>query len=325
MMRRALFILLCFAFFGISPAWAGKFPIKPITLVVPEEAGGQTDSVARFLAQHMGQTLHTFFKVENITGSGGTAAAKRVAASPPDGYTLLFHHFGFTMVPPPSRKLPYDALRDFEPIGAVGEIAMVLVARKDFPAADVYELISLISQNSNSVRMASAGIGTDSHLCGLLFSSATRTDLTVVPIEGTVLAMNSLYQGQVDLLCGHITDTIAAIKLGGLKAYGSTTGTRLAVLQDVPTLGEAGIPEFDAPLWQGLYAPKGTPHAVIDALASALQAALEDSRLRNFLAGLGTIPVPKEKAAPEAMRQLLRSDLEMWSPILKKAGIKPAH
>lgn len=317
---RLLRTLLCLAMFCTTPAWAAKYPSKPVTIIVPVDAGGPTDTLVRLLAQHMGKTLHTFVKVENVAGSGGAAAVERAAASPPDGYTVLFHHGALAAIPPLAEKGPYDGLRDLEPIGVVGDIAMALIARVDYPAADLYELLSLITAGSGTARLANAGPGTDSHLCGMLFSSATRTDLAVVPVEVAAPAVNSLYAGQADLLCDHITDKAAAIRLGRIKAYGLTTATAVEAFRGIPTLRDAGIPEFDVPPWRGLYAPKGTPQAVLDALARALQAALEDPRLRYQLADLGTIPALTDKATPTAMRELLREESKKWAPILKKPG-----
>jgi tripartite-type tricarboxylate transporter receptor subunit TctC len=321
MIDRIVRVLLCFAFFGVSLANAEQYPSKVITIVVPFSAGGPTDTSARLLGQTMGAVLKTQMIVENVAGAGGTIAAARVAGSPPDGYTIFFHHIGFSTAPSLYRKLPYDTIKDFEPIGLIGDVAMTLVARKDFPAKDLKELIAYVKANKEKVNLANAGLGAASHLCGMLFMSAIQTEFTTIPYKGTGPAMNDLLGGQVDFMCDQTSNTISQIKAGKIKVYGVTTKTRVSALPDVPTLQEAGLPGFEVSVWQGLYAPKGTPKAVIDTLAKALQTALADPALRKRFDELGTEPASKENATPEALRKHLKSEIDKWAPIIKKAGV----
>jgi tripartite-type tricarboxylate transporter receptor subunit TctC len=321
-MKKIVRVLLCLAFFGVSLASAAdQYPSKVITIVVPFSAGGPTDTSARLLGQTMGAVLKTQMIVENVAGAGGTIAAARVAGSPPDGYTIFFHHIGFSTAPSLYRKLPYDTIKDFEPIGLIGDVAMTLVARKDFPAKDLKELIAYVKANKEKVNLANAGLGAASHLCGMLFMSAIQTEFTTIPYKGTGPAMNDLLGGQVDFMCDQTSNTISQIKAGKIKVYGVTTKTRVSALPDVPTLQEAGLPGFEVSVWQGLYAPKGTPKAVIDTLAKALQTALADSALRKRFDELGTEPASKENATPEALRKHLKSEIDKWAPIIKKAGV----
>lgn len=320
-MNKILVMLISLVFLGVSQAQAEQYPSKVITLIVPFSAGGPTDTVARLLAQAMGASLKTQIIVENVAGAGGTIASTRVAQSPPDGYTIFLHHIGFSTAPSLYRKLPYDTIRDFEPIGLVGDVPMTLVARKDFPPKDLKELIPYLKANKDKINLANAGLGAASHLCGMLFMSAIQTDFTTIPYKGTGPAMNDLLGGQVDLMCDQITNTIGQIKAGKIKVYGVTTKTRVPSLSNVPTVQEAGLPNFEITVWQGLYAPKGTPKAVIDKLVKALQDALANPTLNKRFEELGTKAETKNHATPEALRAHLKSEIEKWGPIIKKAGV----
>lgn len=321
MFNKVIRVLVCFACLGVAQVYAEQYPSKVITIIVPFSAGGPTDTSARLLGQTMGSILKTQMIVENVAGAGGTIAAARVAGSPPDGYTVFFHHIGFSTAPSLYRKLPYDTINDFEPIGLIGDVAMTLVARKDFPAKDLKELIAYVKANKAKVNLANAGLGAASHLCGMLFMSAIETEFTTIPYKGTGPAMNDLLGGQVDFMCDQTSNTISQIKAGKIKVYGVTTSARVSALPDVPTMQEAGLPGFEVSVWQGLYAPKGTPKAIIDTLAKALQAALADPALRKRFDELGTDPASKESATPEALRKHLKSEINKWAPIIKKAGV----
>ncbi|RJG07023.1 tripartite tricarboxylate transporter substrate binding protein BugD [Noviherbaspirillum cavernae] len=297
------------------------YPTKTITMIVPFAAGGPTDTVARLVAQSMGNTLKQQIIVENVGGAGGTIGAARVAKADPDGYTLFLHHIGQSTAPTLYRKLPYNAIDSFEPIGLVTDVPMTFVARKDFPAKDFKELLAYVKANKTKVTYANAGVGSASHLCGMLFMSAIDTELTTVPYKGTGPAMNDLLGGQVDFMCDQTTNTTSQIKGGKIKVYGVTTKTRVPSLPDVPTLNEAGLPGFEVAVWHGLYAPKGTPKPVVDKLATALQAALKDQNVKTRFAELGTEPVAENRANPEALRTFLKSEIDKWAPIIKKAGV----
>lgn len=306
------------------PAFAAdkdQYPTKVITMIVPFSAGGPSDTVARLLAQSMSQSLKTQIIVENVGGAGGTIGAARAAQARPDGYTLFVHHIGHSTAPALYRKLTYDPVRSFEPVGLINDGAMSLVAKKDFPAKNLKELLTYVKANKTKVNLANAGIGSASHLCGMLFMSAIQTDLTTIPYKGTGPAMNDLLGGQVDFMCDQTTNTTSHIKAGKIKAYGVTMKKRLASLPDVPTMNEAGLPNFEISVWHALYAPKGTPKPVIDKLAKVLQEALTDPNLKKRYADLGAEPVAKNRATPEALRVHLKSEIDKWGPIIKKAGV----
>ncbi|MFC5478641.1 tripartite tricarboxylate transporter substrate binding protein BugD [Massilia suwonensis] len=311
----------CLALFGSSFAHAQNYPTKTITMIVPFAAGGPTDTVARLVAQSMGNKLKQQIIIENVGGAGGTIGAARVAKAAPDGYTLFMHHIGHSTAPSLYRKLPYNAQTDFEPIGLVTDVPMTIVARKDFPAKDMREFLSYVKANKDKVTYANAGVGSASHLCGMLFMTAMGTDLTTVPYKGTGPAMNDLLGGQVDIMCDQTTNTTSQIKSGKIKAYGVTTKTRLANMPDLPTLNESGLPGFEVAVWHGLYAPKGTPKQIVDTLAGALQTALKDPNVKTRFADLGTEPVAEKRATPEALRAHVKAEIERWSPIISKAGV----
>jgi tripartite-type tricarboxylate transporter receptor subunit TctC len=300
---------------------AQNYPTKVITIIVPFTAGGPTDTVARLIAQPMSKTLKQQVIVENVGGAGGTIGAARVARSAPDGYTLFLHHIGQSTAPTLYRKLPYNPITDFEPIGLINEVPMTLVARKDFPPKDVKELITYLKANKDKVTYANAGIGAASHLCGMLLMSTLQVDLTTVPYKGTADVMKDLLGGQVDFSCDQTTNTTSQIKAEKIKVYGVTTPKRLASLPKVPTLDEAGLKGFEVSVWHALYAPKATPKPVIDTLTKALQAALKDNVVKERFADLGTEPVEEKRATPEALRTHLKAEIDRWAPIIKKAGV----
>lgn len=306
---------------SVSAIAADDYPNKPITMVIPFSAGGPTDVVGRVVAQSMSNTLKKQVIVENTVGAGGTIAAARVARAAPDGYTLFLHHIGQSTAPSLYRSLPYNAIDSFEPVGLVTDVPMTLIARKDFPAKDLKELIAKLKADKNKISLANAGIGSASHLCGMLFMSAIDTDLNTIPYKGTAPAMNDLMGGQVDIMCDQTTNTTSQIKGGRVKVYGVTTTKRNAALPDVPTMAEAGLPKFEVAVWHGIYAPKGTPKPIVDKLSQALQAALKDPMVVEKFAGLGTEPVAQNRATPEALRTHLKAEIDKWSPIIKKAGV----
>jgi tripartite-type tricarboxylate transporter receptor subunit TctC len=300
---------------------AADFPSKTITLVVPFAAGGPTDTVGRLLGQVMSADLKATVIVENVAGAGGTIGANRVAHSPPDGYTLFLHHIGQSTAPALYRKLPFDPVGDFEPIGLVTDVPMTIIARGNFPPNNMKELIEYLKKNREKVTYANAGLGAASHLCGMLFMSAIDTDLLTVPYKGTGPAMNDLLGGTVDFMCDQTTNTTAQIKGGKVKVYAVTTKTRVPSLPEVPTAAEAGLANFQVGIWHGLYAPKGTPKPVIDRLNKALKVALRDPALVKRFADLGTEPVADAQATPEALRAHLKSQIATWDPIIRKAGV----
>ena len=302
-------------------AWGqAAFPNRTLTVIVPFAAGGPTDTVARLVAEAMGRDLGQTVVVENIGGAGGTLGAAKVANARPDGHTLLLHHTGMATAPTLYRRLPYDAIGGFEPIGLVTEVPMTLVAKKDFPATTLAEAVAVIKREGDKLNYANAGIGAASHLCGLLLQKAVDTAMTTVPFRGTGPAMQELITGRVDLMCDQTTSTTEQINGGSIRVFAVTTPTRVSVLPNVPTAAEAGLPGFEVTVWHGLYAPKATPTAIVQRLSTALQTALRDPRLIARFKELGTEPVAQEMATPAAHQAFWTADIAKWRPIIQAAG-----
>jgi tripartite-type tricarboxylate transporter receptor subunit TctC len=301
---------------------AQTYPTKPIAITVPFAAGGPTDVVARTLAEAMTRSLPgANVIVENVAGAGGTIGVTKVAKATPDGYSLLVHHIGMATAPALYRKLAFDPLKDFEYIGLINDVPMTLLVKSGFPAGSVKELIPYLKANAAKVSFANAGLGSASHLCGLMFMSTIETDLTTVPYKGTAPAMTDLIGGQVDMLCDQTTNTTQQIKAGKVKALAVTSPRRLETLKELPTLSESGLPGFSVSVWHALYAPKGTPKPVVDKLVAALQGAIKDPAVVKRHADLGAELVSVDRATPEALGKHLAAEVTRWGPIIRKAGV----
>ncbi|HXF45212.1 MAG TPA: tripartite tricarboxylate transporter substrate-binding protein [Burkholderiaceae bacterium] len=305
---------------ALGSARAQTWPTRPITLVVPFAAGGPTDVMARTLAAALAKPLGQTVIVENRLGAGGTVAANSVAKAAPDGYTIFIHHNGMASSTALYRKLAFNPLTDFEYIGQVADVPMTLLARKDFPAASLKELVAYVQANKDKINLANAGLGAVSHLCGMLFQQAIGVNLTTVPFQGTAPAMNALLGGQVDLLCDQTTQTIPQIKAGTVKFYGVTTRNRIKALPDAPTLDEQGLKGFEMVVWHGIYAPKGTPADALAKLNAALRAALKDPDVQKRFADLGAEIVPEAKQTPDGLQSWLKSEIDRLGPLIRKAG-----
>ena len=302
-------------------ASAQDYPSRHITMVMPFSAGGPGDTIARLLAQGMSTSLKQQVIVDNTSGAGGTIGSAKVAASPGDGYNLLLIHISHATNPALYPNLRYDPVKDFEPISLVVELPSVFVAKKDLPSANFVDLIAYVKANQDKVTYAHAGIGSAAHLCGLLFQTATNTKMTQVAYRGSGPAMNDLMAGQVDIMCDQIVNVVGNVQGGTVKAYAVTGGEKAAALPSLPVASELGLPNFNYKVWYGLFAPKGTPKPVIDKLVGALNAALEDSVVKDRLAQLGAEPVSAERAKPAALASHLRSEIDKWAPIIKASGV----
>jgi tripartite-type tricarboxylate transporter receptor subunit TctC len=301
-------------------AFAQAYPTRTITLVVPFAAGGPTDVVARTLGASMTKALGQTVVIENKLGAGGTIAANYVAKANPDGYTIFIHHNGMATATALYRKLPYNPLTDFEYIGQVADVPMTMLARRDFPADNLREMVGYVKANREKINLANAGLGAVSQLCGMLFMQAIGAELTTVPFQGTGPAMTALLGGQVDVLCDQTTQTIPQIKAQKVKFYGVTTKQRIQALPDAPTLDEQGLKDFEVVVWHGIYAPKGTPREALDKLNDALRAALHDPSLASKFAELGVQIVPESKQTPAGLRDWLKAEIDKWGPVIRKAG-----
>ena len=304
-----------------SFAAAQGYPAKPVTIVVPFTAGGPTDTVARSLGQAMTKPLGQALVIENVGGAGGTVGATRVKNATADGYTVLLHHIGMSTAPALYRKLAYNPQTDFELVGLIVDVPMTMIARSDFPAKDFREFMAYIKANKSKLNLANAGLGAASHLCGLMFQSAIEADVTTVPFKGTADAMNALLGKQVDFLCDQTTNTTGQIKAGSVKAYAVTSAKRVPTLPDLPTMQESGLKGFEVGIWHAVYAPKGTPKAAVDKLVSAMQEASKDIGFRTRMSELGATVYPADQITPAVLASHLKSEIEKWGPVIKKAGV----
>ena len=294
-----------------------------MTIVVPFSAGGPTDKVARDLAEVLRKSLNNqSVVIENVGGAGGTLGAAKVAKAAPDGYTLLLHHIGMATSPGLYRNLSYKTLDDFEYLGMVNDVPMTLIGRPTLPARTYTELLAWLEANRGKINLANAGLGAASHLCGLLFQQSLKIDMTTVPYKGTAPAMNDLLGGQVDLMCDQTTNTTGQIAAGAVKAYAVTTMKPLttAALAKLPTLDSQGLKGFNVSIWHGLYAPKGTPKAVLEQLNTALRAALKDPEFIKRQEALGAVVVTDARLNPAEHKKFVEAEINKWGPAIKAAG-----
>lgn len=317
--------ILVFAFCGLSGlpsvSHAQSYPSKSITVVVPFPAGGPSDVVARIVTEHMSRTLRQQMVIENIAGAGGTLGSARVAAAQPDGYTLLAGSMGSHVAAPVlTPNVKYDSERDFEPIGLTAHSPAVIVARRDFPAANAIEFIAYLKQNSERVKEAHGGVGASSHMACLLFNQALNIRPTLVAYRGTAPAMNDLLGGHVDFLCEQSVSVAEQIAAGTAKGYVVSANQRLAALPDIPSAKEVGI-NYQMSIWAGIFAPKGAPKDVIIKLSSALDKALDDPLVRKRLAELGGSIPSKQERTPASFARLVKGEVARWSPILKATSV----
>jgi tripartite-type tricarboxylate transporter receptor subunit TctC len=325
MKRLLVFAAAAVSFFAAN---AQTFPgTKPISLVVPFAAGGPTDRVARDLAEAMRKSMGggANFVVENVNGAGGTIAATKVAKAVADGHTLLLHHIGMAAAPALYRKLQYKPLDDFEYLGMINEVPMTLIGKPQLEANNYRDFENYIRANAGKLNIAHAGLGSASHLCGLMWQSAinAKEAMTTIPFGGTAPAMNALVGGQVDLMCDQTTNTTGQIEAGRVKVFAVTTAKPLSgnkLLKDVPTLQEMGLKGFNLTIWHGLYAPKGTPPAVLAQLNAALKLALKDPDFIKKQEGLGAVVITDKRVEPAAHKAFVASELAKLKPVIEAAG-----
>ncbi len=307
---------------GIS---AQTFPVKDktITIVVPFTAGGPTDRVARDLVEALRKPLGgTTIVVENTAGAGSSIGIAKVARATPDGYTLLLNHIGMATVPSLYRKLSFNVEKDFEYLGVINDVPMTLIGKPTLPANNFKELTGWIAANKGQINLANAGVGSASHLCGLMLQSALKADMTSVPYKGAAPAIADLMGNQVDLLCDQTTNTTGQIEAKKVKAYAVTTPQRLTTpgLKDLPTLAEAGLPNFEVTIWHGLYAPKGTPAAVLKTLNDALKVALKDPEFIKREELLGAVVTTDKRIEPAEHKKFVSAEIAKWGAVIKAAG-----
>jgi tripartite-type tricarboxylate transporter receptor subunit TctC len=322
MLQSARMLLAC-CVMACAAAHAA-YPEKTVVLVVPFSAGGPSDKIARDLAEALGKPLGQSVIVDNTAGAGGTLGTARVLRSTADGYTLLVHHIGLATAPALYKKLGYKT-EDLEFLGLINEAPSTLIGRPTLPATTFADLRKYIEDNKGKINLANAGIGSASHLCSLMLQTALKSDMVFVPYKGTGPAMNDLLGGQVDLMCEQATNSTPQIEAKKVKAFGVTSPQRMTVpaLAEVPTLAEAGLPGFSFSVWHGLYAPRGTPPAVIEKINAALRVALKDPELIKRQEALGIKVTADSRVSPAGHKKFFESELARWSKTIKDSGIEP--
>lgn len=301
------------------------YPNKPITLIIAFAPGGPSDILGRLTAEYLGRSLGQQFVVENVAGAGGTLGTERAAKASPDGYTLFQHHTALPASAALYANLRYDTRTAFEPIGLINTGPMVLTTRKTMEATTAVELIAWLRERGDRATVAHAGVGSNSYLCALLLMQTLGTKPSLVPYRGTGPAMNDLVGGQIDVLCDQATTATPQVLAGTIKAYAVTSPERLDALKDVPSSKEAGLTGFDMVIWNGFYAPKGTPKPILDTLHTALQAFIADPKIVERFAQTGTVPFAANMRSPAAHQLLLESEMERFAVMIKATGIKPGE
>src|SRR5262245_28243911 len=308
--------------FAPHVARAQAYPTRPVTMIVPFAAGATTDVSARIVGEHMSRTLGQQVVIENVPGAGGTSGSLRAMRARPDGYTILMGHIGthaFSVSLYPN--LAYKPDVDFEPIGLVIQQPNLIVARKDFPANDLKEFIGYAKANAEKLNVSHAGVGSITFTLALLFNSLLGIKPTMVPFYGAAPATNALVGGQVDYICTGIADIARQVQTGTIKAYAVIATERHPILPNVPTTIEAGLPEFQALPWWALFAPKGVPQPILDALTDALDKALDDEHLRKRFSDVGGDIPGKERRGQQPLAALVKSEIARWTPIIKAANV----
>jgi tripartite-type tricarboxylate transporter receptor subunit TctC len=320
-MKRAILPAAVFAL-GLTAAHAQPYPSRPITIVVPFAAGGPTDAIARSISERMRISLGQPIVIENVTGAGGSIGVARAVRSAPDGYTLSLGHTGTHVVNGAIYPLQYDLLNDFEPIALLASNTMIVVTKNDVPPKNFRELIDWLKANPGKVAVGTAGVGSASHFSGVYFQNLMKAQFNFVPYRGTGPALQDLVAGQIDMIVDQVSNAITQVQAGRIRAYAIADTKRLAAAPDIPTAEEAGLPGFQISLWNGLWAPKGTPKDVIAKLNTAVLDALGDPGVRKRLADVGLEIPPPERMSPQALGAYQKAEIEKWWPIIKAANIK---
>ena len=320
-MKKLFLVSAVTALFSVV-GFAQTYPAKPISLIVPFVAGGPTDRVARDLAEAMRKPLgDATIIIENVLGAGSSIGANKLVKAAPDGYTIMLNHIAMATMPNLLRNMPFKIDSDFEYLGMVNEVPMTVISKPSLPATNYKELVVWLNQNKGKINLGNAGVGSASHLCGLMLQNALQIDMAAIPYKGTAPALTDLIGGQIDILCDQTTNTTPQIEAKKVKVFGVTTSKRLttAVLKDVPTLQESGLKGFDVSIWHGIYAPKGTPADVIAKLNNALKVALKDPEFIKKQEALGAVIIHDKRVEPAEHKKFVAAEIAKWGPVIAAA------
>jgi len=304
-----------------DPVSAQVYPSRPVTMVVPLAAGGPLDTLARILAEQMRGSLGQPVIVENVTGAAGTVGAGRVARAAADGYTIGMGFLGTHVLNGAIYPLSYDVVKDFEPIALVSSNPHLIVARAALPANDLSAFIGWLKLNPASAGMA--GVGSSTHVAGLLLQKFAGVRFQLVPYRGAAPALQDVMAGQIDLMVDVASNSLPYLQGGKIRAYAVTAATRLASAPEIPTVDEAGLPGFHMSTWYGLFGPRAMPGDVVARLNAAAINALADPAVGRRLADIGLDIPPRDQQSPQALATLQRAEIEKWWPIIKATNMKP--
>jgi tripartite-type tricarboxylate transporter receptor subunit TctC len=307
---------------GTCAAGAQTYPTRPVMMIVPLATGGSTDTIARIVAEGMRASLGQPVIVENVAGAGGTIGVGRLAHSPPDGYTIGIGQWGTNVANGAIYRLQYDLLQDFEPIALIATQPFLIDAKKAMPANDLKSLIAWLKANADRTTEGNSGVGTPSHVAGILLQNTLGLRWQMVPYRSAGLSMQDLVAGQIDILLDTPATSMPQINAGNIKTYAVTAKERLAVAPDIPTVDEAGLPGFYFSFWHAIWAPKGTPKAVIAKLNAAVVSALADPNVHKRLTDIAQDIFPPGELTPEALYAYHKAEIEKWWPVIKAANIK---
>jgi tripartite-type tricarboxylate transporter receptor subunit TctC len=322
MMRRVAAALAALSLAAAAPASAQTYPDKPITMIVPLAPGGSTDTLGRIIAKAMSATLGQTVVVENVSGAAGTIGVTRAERSAPDGYTVLWGMWGTNVANGAIYNLDFDFLKDFEPVALVATQPFLIDTRKTMPANNLKELVAWLKSNGDKTTMGTSGVGSPSHVAGVLMENMVGVKWQMVSYRSAGLATQDLLAGITDIQLDTPAVSLPHVKSGDLKAYAVTAKERIAVAPDIPTTDEAGLPGYYFSFWHAMWAPKGTPKSIIDKLNAAIVAGLQDPETRKRLTDLAQVIYPREQQTPEALHDFQKAEIEKWWPIIKAAGIK---
>jgi len=306
----------------VTPAAAQEWPSRTITLIVPFAPGGGIDASARFQALILGEILGQTIVVENVGAAAGTIGSGRVAKATPDGYTFLVGNSG-THVYSQSlyKKRPYDAAEDFEPIGMVTDSPRLLVARKGLPVNNLKELVAHMKANQANMQYSSAGVGSGTHLPCAMLNHTLGVKITNVPYRGEGPALQDVVADRIDYMCTTIQSGAVQAKQNTVKGIAVMAPRRAAIVPNIPTTGEQGLPGVEATVWNGFFFPKGTPKPIVDKMNKALETMISRPDMRQKLEGLGLEILPPEQRTPAYMTKFIKEDIERWGKVIKAAGI----
>jgi len=321
-MRRAL-ALVCVLLATMGATLAQPYPSRPITMIVPFGAGGPTDALARILAQRMSLTLGQQVVIENVTGGSGTIAIGRAARAAPDGYTLVIGNWASHVVNSAIFKTAFDYVNDFEPVARLSGNPYIIVGKNALPKT-LPELIAWLKANPDKATEGTGGAGSGQHVGGVYFQTATGTSFQFVPYRaGSSDVMRDVVAGHIDLTIDQAISSLPYIRQGQVRAYAVADSKRLASAPEIPTVDEAGLPGFQVSIWQGVWAPKGTPREIIAKVNAAIAGALADPTVQKRLADIGQELPTREQMTPEGFGAFHKAEMDKWTPIIKAANIKP--